>query len=575
VLSIIAKWWIEPGCEKEALATLDELAESTEQKEPFTQQWPRVYGSHNKLDFSHTPNQQRAPTFPTSSRTGPPWAASTSSCPATACLRRMSDVGALRASISGAVLEADTPGYAGALDIDNGRVDLKPACVVQPRSPNDISLALQHARDHDLPLTVKGGGHGAAGYCLNSGGVVLDMSLLSDMELDREAQTLRVQLGTRWADVYHVLLRSDTGLIPVGGGCLTVGPGGFLLGGGYSFTSRSYGMGCDNLRSLDLVTPDGALHHLHDGATDPLDQDLWWACRGGGGGNFGVAVAVELRVHQPNQPTMLVGEIAYPAAAAPDVIGTYNQWTPTLPDAMAAYGFLGNLDDPAQPGRKISAFRITAVYNGTHADGIDLLISMLRLPSIKVDLYDMALPLWEDKIGKSTLVGDRQAYIRSGFLPVGAITAEVIDIYQRFMADAPSPDSFVVWTHGGGKISTVAPEATAFVHREPGFIYELKSIWTDPAVARRNIEWAYHFGEALAPHFRGAYANYIDPLLADWPTQYYGRNYARLEQIKRAVDPQGIFGFQQGIGSPFRPETAEPLDLSPLNRTQLPGKDAS
>jgi FAD/FMN-containing dehydrogenase len=485
----------------------------------------------------------------------------------------VSGIDALQASISGAVLEPATPAYDTALDIDNGRVDLRPACVVQPRSQHDIKLTLQHARDHGLPLTVKGGGHSAAGYCLNHGGIVLDMSLLNDMDLNPQTQTLRVQLGARWAQVYHLLQHSGTGLIPVGGGCLTVGLGGFLLGGGYSFTSRSYGMGCDNLRSVDLVTPDGTLHHLHDGADNPLDEDLWWACRGGGGGNFGDAVAAELRVHKPHVSTMLVGEITYPLAAGQDVIGAYNEWAPKLPAAMAAYGYLGYQPDPVEPNRRISVFRITAVYNGAHYDGIDLLRRMLRLPAIRVELYDMALPLWEDKIGKSTLVGDRQAYIRSGFLPEGGMTADVIDIYQRFIDDSPSPDSFVVWTHGGGAISAVAPEATAFVHREPGYIYELKSIWTDPAGARRNIEWAYEFGEALAPHFRGAYANYIDPLLADWPQQYYGRNYARLERIKKVVDPHGLFGFQQGIGSPFRPGTTEPLDLSPLDRTQFPGKN--
>jgi FAD/FMN-containing dehydrogenase len=485
----------------------------------------------------------------------------------------VSDIDALRANISGAVLDPDTPGYTAALDIDNGRVDLEPDYVIQPRSPGDVALTLRFAKKRGLPLTVKGGGHSAAGYCLNSGGVVLDMSLLSDIKLNRRTRTLRVGLGARWAQVYDFLESSGTGLIPVGGGCLTVGLGGFLLGGGYSFTSRSYGMGCDNLRSVDLVTPDGDLHHLHDGAPDPLERDLWWACRGGGGGNFGVAVAAELQVHQPKKKTMLVGEITYPLVAAQEVIGAYNRWTRKLPNEMAAYGFLGNLPDPAEPGRMISAFRITAVYNGARAAGIDWLTPMLRLPSVKADLYDMALPQWEEKIGKSTLVGDRQAYIRSGILPVGAMNADVIKIYQRFMSKAPSPDSFVVWTHGGGKISAVAPEETAFFHRKPGFIYELKSIWKDPVAARENIEWAYRFGEALAPHFRGAYANYIDPLLADWPTKYYGKNYARLQKIKKTVDPDGIFDFQQGIGSPFGPSKAKPLNLSPLNRTQFPEKD--
>ena len=249
-----------------------------------------------------------------------------------------------------------------------------------PRSAEDVSLTLRFAREHGVPLTVKCGGHSAAGYCINRGGVVLDVSLLRAMRLDRDTQTLHVQLGARWSDVYGFLLGGATGLIPVGGGCLTVGLAGFLLGGGYSFTSRSYGMGCDNLLSLDLVTPDGTLRHLQEGAESAEDQDLWWACRGGGGGNFGVALATELKVHQPNGRAMLVGEIAYPLAAGQDVIGTYNDWAQELPDAMAAYGFLGNLPDPAEPSRQFKAFRVTAVYNGPHAEGIELLARCYASP---------------------------------------------------------------------------------------------------------------------------------------------------------------------------------------------------
>ena len=485
----------------------------------------------------------------------------------------MSAGGELQARLSGTVLGPGDAGFAAALEIDNGRVDLVPAYVVQPRSAQDVALALQFAGQRSLPLTVKCGGHSAAGYSLNSGGLVLDLSLMKAMHLDRDAELVRVELGARWTDVYDFLFDSHTGLIPVGGGCLTVGLAGFLLGGGYSFTSRSYGLGSDNMVSLDLVTPDGLLHHLHDGVESPEDQELWWACRGGGGGNFGVAVAVELRVHQPPTHTMLVGEIVYPLAAGQDVIGTYNEWVQRLPDAMAVYGFLGRMPDPAEQGQQVPTFRITAVFNGEHADGIDLLGPMLRLPMIQSNFYDMVLPLWEDQIGKSTLVGDRQGYIRSGIVPYGGMTPDVVDIYQQFIGDAPSPDSFVVWTHGGGAISQVAPDATAFVHREPGFIYELKSIWTGLADTRRNVEWAYEFGEALGPHFAGAYANYIDPLLVDWPEKYYATNYDRLLQIKQTVDPGRLFAFQQGIGSDFRPSGVQPLDLSPLNRTVDPTAD--
>lgn len=473
----------------------------------------------------------------------------------------------LGSMLSGSVAQPGSTSYESSLDIDNGRARLEPAIVVQPRSVQDVSLALRFARDEGLPLTVKGGGHSAAGYCLNRGGVVLDMSLMQDMSLDHDTGVLSVQLGARWQEVYNYLLETGNGLIPVGGGCLTVGLPGFLLGGGYSFASRSFGMGSDNVVSMDVVTADGELHHLHEDAGSEEDRDLWWACRGGGGGNFGVAVAVELQTRRPNSADMLVGQIAYPLTQAQEVIGAYNEWVETVPNEMATYGYLGHQPDPADSTRLVETFRITPVFNGEYADGFEVLRPMLKFPPLYAELYAMVLPRWEDTIGKSTLVGDRQAYIRSGIMPAGGHTPEVIDIYRHFMESSPSPDSFVVWTHGGGRIEEIPSDSSAVPHRDGRFIYELKSIWTDDVDMRANVEWAYHFGEALRPHFIGAYVNYIDPLLTDWKNMYYGDHYDRLLEIKRRVDPDRFFRFQQGIGSDFEPSSDEPLDLSPLNRT--------
>lgn len=473
----------------------------------------------------------------------------------------------LQRELSGVVALPDSATYDQALDIDNGRVRLPPAFVVAPRSAEDVTRTLRFAAEEGLPLTVKGGGHSAAGYCLNRSGVVLDLSLMKAMSLDAEKQTVRVQLGARWEDVYRYLTASGTGLIPVGGGCLTVGLPGFLLGGGYSFASRSYGMGSDNIVSIDLVTADGRHRHLTEDADSAEDRELFWACRGGGGGNFGVALAVELGVHRPNTPNMLVGQVSYPLENAQEVIGTYNEWIQTVPDELACYGYLGHETDPADPTRTVQTFRITPVYNGAYAEGIELLRPMLRFAPVSVELYDMPLPAFEEKIGTSTLVGDRQAYIRSGVMPAGGMTADVIDIYQRFMDDAPSTDSFVVWTHAGGKVSEIPAESSAFPHRDGRFIFELKSIWTQQEDMRGNVEWAFAFGEALRPHFSGAYVNYIDPLLPGWREMYYGAHYERLLNIKKRVDPDGFFSFQQAVGSDFEPSVSEPLDLSPLNRT--------
>jgi hypothetical protein len=167
--------------------------------------------------------------------------------------------------------------------------------------------------------------------------------------LDLERQVVWTQTGNRWRDLYLFLQATNTGLIPIGGGCPTVGIPGFMLGGGISFVSRSYGLSVDNLLSIDLITPDGKLRRISADSKSKEDKDLWWACRGGGGGNFGIAVAFEIRVHKPNTPTMLVGQIRYPIEYANEVLGFYNDWIEKAPDSLAVYGFMGKVALPAHP----------------------------------------------------------------------------------------------------------------------------------------------------------------------------------------------------------------------------------
>ena len=469
--------------------------------------------------------------------------------------------------LSGYVALPGSDDYEETIQVDNGRVRLPPAIIIYPRSAEDVGRALQFANSLKLPFTVKGGGHSAAGYCLNRAGVVLSMSSMKAMSLDTKSNVLSVQMGARWSEVYSYIAAADSRLLPIGGGCLTVGLPGFLLGGGYSFASRSYGMGSDNIVSIDFVTPDGEVRTLSADCQGQIDQDLWWACRGGGGGNFGVAVAMKLQIRKPDTPKMMVGQVHYRLSDGVDVIGAYNEWIETLPDQFACYGFLGQEPDPANPSQKIETFRITPVFNGDYSEGIKLIQPMLAFSALYVELYNMTLPQWEEKIGKSTLVGDRQAYIRSGIMLPGGMTKEVIEIYQRYMHSAPSDESFVVWTHGGGQISKVPTDDSSVPHRNGRYIFELKAIWSEPSDIRKNVEWAYQFLEELRPHFEGAYVNYIDPLLTDWKNMYYEDKYPRLLAIKQAVDPNNLFGFQQGIGSDFEPSGTEPLDLSPLNRT--------
>lgn len=472
----------------------------------------------------------------------------------------------LQRGLSGYVLSPGDPRYAAQTQIDNGRVQLLPALIVLVDSIADVVKTLKFSRANGLRVTAKAGGHSATGYCLNTGGVVIDFTLMNGIRLDGE--TLHVQAGTRWIDIYDYLGAKADGLIPVGGGCAPVGVSGFVLGGGYSFASRSYGLAVDNLIGLTIVDVDGNIRKLSAESRDQADIDLFWACRGGGGGNFGIVVDLHLQLRRPRTATMMVAQLRYRTSHAQDVIGFYNDWVETLPNELACYGIWGPYSDPAS-NRKIPAFGFTCVYNGEAADGMDLLEPLFKRAPFFAQVNNMTLPQFETMVGRNTLVDGRYAYIRSGEVPPKGLTPDFIDTLDKFMTSAPSLDTFMVWTHAGGAIADVAPDATAFVHRGARFMPEVKAVWPrgDVAQTRANVEWAHDFFEELRPHFSGAYVNYIDALQSDWARMYYGQNYERLLSIKRQADPEGVFDFQQGIGSRFEPDVTKPLDLSPLNRT--------
>jgi len=478
--------------------------------------------------------------------------------------------------LSGYVLQPGDPNYESVIRIDNGRIQLRPMLIIQPIVVEDVVLGLQFAVKHNLPFNIKGGGHSAAGYCLNDNGVVIDLKYLKKMSFNEKRQSVTAQMGVIWSDVYQFMVDTGTGLIPVGGGCPTVAPPGFMQGGGYSFVSRSYGMSIDSLLAIQIVTPDGKLMRIDRESNSKEDQDIFWAISGGGGGNFGIIVEMEMRVHKPYSKLMLVGQIRYPLEQTEEVLGYYNEWVEKIPDAMSCYGFIGNQPDAVNTSKNVKVLGLTPVFNGDGAEGIELLKDLLKLKPINADLRNMTLPDWEFYNGYTTLVKNRSAYMRSLILQKDRMNNKVAKVITEYMNMAPSAASFAVWTLGGGAISQKAPTESAYVHREARFIPEVKSIWDadKPGDAYSNVEWAYEFFEAMrvAGDATGAYVNYIDPLLHNWADMYYGENYERLKKIKKDIDPDNLFSFQQSIGSPFNPPKPPLTDLSPLNRTQLPSE---
>ena len=466
----------------------------------------------------------------------------------------------------GSVLYPSDAGFANVTRIDNegAAANRTPAVVVLAACAADVVKAIVFARAASLSFAVKGGGHSAAGYCLAPGGLVLDMSRMhaSEIVTAGSGAVLQVEAGAIFGPLYSHL--NGTGWLLAGGGCSTVGVAGFVLGGGLSFLSRAYGLASDNLLSLELVTADGR-GPFTVSATDPAQAELFWALRGGGGGNFGVVTQLTMQLHASAETQ--VKEVCWhgpeQAAAA---LPRYAAW---LEADEAVGGAHPSLGAPALlmrehgPGSAL-AFCVTLFAVEMAPDPIDVMAQIQSLvtfaavgsPLVRTDGCGGAYPRdffeWESRCGTArTVVAGDDGYVTSGVLMPGALDdGNFARALTAALVAAPGERTVVNFHDGGGAIRDADPGASAFAHRGFNLICQVKAIWVPSTTGTaENMRWATDLKSALLPSTTGAYVNYIDPLLDDWQTAYYGDKYARLEAVKRAVDPTNFFAFAQSIGA--------------------------
>ena len=479
--------------------------------------------------------------------------------------------------IKGEVFDNGDHAYSETIKIDNSRIEHEPYLVVFPENAEDVKAVISYCVRNKIKMTTKSGGHSATGYSLNSDGVVMDLKRMNAIRYVDNKYLLEVGAGAKWIEIYNFLRNMRDQRIVVGGGCPGVGVAGFLLGGGFSFLSRSFGLGSDNVEEIQIVTADGVSRTVGTSSTAPEEKDLFWALRGGGGGNFGVATKFKLKLHEVENPLM-VGQIVFPFYRIKEILPVYEELCKSTSEKMAIYGMMRTFADPRNDGRPFLSLRFTPIFNGKYSQGIKDLEPLLDLKPITSEFHSMTLPEWENYIGSATKVEGRSAYIRSVVMESGSLV-NAIDIFKYYMTRKPSRDSYIVWTQTGGQMKNMNRDSV-YPHRDSSYVVEVKSIWnqTDAQLTRMNVEWAYDFFEDLSKYGSGAYLNYIDPLLTDWKEKYYGKNYERLEKIKEQFDETGFFSFQQSIGSVFNPKkpdrkrtdldyTNTPVDLSPLKKT--------
>ena len=450
-----------------------------------------------------------------------------------------SDIEGLRAGFRGTVLCPGDYGYDEARKVWNGMIDKKPALIARCAGVADVITSVNFARENSLLMSVRGGGHNAAGSAVCNGGLMVDLAGMKGIRVDLEGLTVRAEPGVLLADLDHET--QAFGLAAPAGTVSDTGIAGLTLGGGLGWLAGEYGLTCDNVVSMDIVTSDGRL--LTASATG--HPDLFWGLRGGGG-NFGVITSFEYRLY-PVGPMVLGGMVIHPFDKAREVLRFYDDFAAAIPDQMNTLGGL-----MTTPEGQL-AVSIAACYHGSFEEGEKALKPLREFgPPLMDTIGPMPFVEVQKMLDQATMRGN-QYYIRSNFM--GALTNEAIDILVSHFANVTSPLSGAFFQQLGPAANRVDLDETAFAHRNARYELVEFGAWTDPGESEIHIRWVRELAEKMYPFSTGGvYVNQVGWEAEEGEDQIraaYGRHYDRLAALKEKYDPSNLFRHNQNV----RPRT--------------------
>jgi FAD/FMN-containing dehydrogenase len=447
----------------------------------------------------------------------------------------------LKGVIRGAILQAGDAGYDEARTVWNAMIDRRPALIVRCAGTADVRAALAWARDHGLPLAVRGGGHNIAGSALCDDGLVIDLSGMKSVHVDPEGRRAWVEGGATLRDFDHEA--QAYGLATPLGINSTTGVSGLALGGGFGWLSRTLGLAADNLLSAELVTADA--RRLHVSETD--HPDLFWAIRGGGG-NFGVVTRFEFQLH-PVGPEITAGLIVFPAAQARTVLMQYRDAVNTMSPELTVWAVLRKAPPlPFLPteahGQDVVVLPVFSPKPGEAVNAAIERISQLGTP-LGMHVGPMPYAAWQQIFDPLLAPGARNYWKSHNFTQ---LSDEAIEVVLRYAANLPTPQCEIVLGLLGAQASRPSPEATAYPHRDALYVMNVHTRWDDPADDARCIAWARNFFSDAAPYASGGvYVNFMPQDEGERTPDAYGANYQRLAQIKATYDPDNLFHTNQNI----------------------------
>jgi FAD/FMN-containing dehydrogenase len=450
----------------------------------------------------------------------------------------------LAPGLRGALTLPSDPGYDEARAVYNGAVDRRPAALVRCADVADVIACVNFAREHDMTLAIRGGGHNGGGLGVWDDALVIDLGGMRSTTVNPTAHTVRVDGGCTWGDVDHAT--GAFGMATPSGFISTTGVGGQTLGGGVGYLSRRFGLSIDNLLSADIVLADGsfvtASHDSH--------QDLFWALRGGGG-NFGVVTSFTFACHEiGDNGTVIAGPVFYDLADTEVVFRWYRELLPALPEELSGWiGLMVIAPESPLPeelwGRKVCG--IVWCYTGAHDKADDVLAAVREFGSpLLVGLQPM--PYWVLQSAFDTLAPKGlQWYWKADFFT--EITDEAIALHRQYGEAIPTQDSTMHMYPISGAVTRVAEDATAFAYRGGGWAGVIVGVDPDHENLPRITEWSRRYWEDLhSTSAGGAYVNFMmEDEGKDRIKASYRGNYDRLTRVKKRYDPDNLFHINQNI----------------------------
>jgi FAD/FMN-containing dehydrogenase len=450
---------------------------------------------------------------------------------------------ALARSLRGQLLLPNDAGFNEIARPNNLRyASILPAGIAMCVNAADVSASILWARENGVPLVARTGGHSYAGYSTTAG-LMIDLGLMNSFRFDSGTGIATFGGGARNRDVFSECRKA--GVAITHGRCLSVGVAGLTLGGGVGFNMRAYGLTCDRMTETQIVTADGSIHEPH--ATSNYD-DLFWACRGAGGGNFGINTSLSFHTFPVNRLT------AYDLRWNREQEAVFAALATTLEAAPATVGckVAAARTSVSHGGSGDVEIQLLGQFYGSTADLLEILQPVYAIAKPTRTLLFEELPYWQAQDKLSEAGAPEYFQERSRFFNDavgGDAVAEVFKWLRRWPGTSAGTSFKLFET--GETVNAVAPSATAFVHRSSRWLASVGVVWdastSDDALAR-NLAWQSDFYEAIVPFAKGgAYQNFIDPSLRDWKTAYYGTNLPRLEALKKRVDPTHVFSFPEAI----------------------------